>query len=65
MSDNFTAWKLMQDQMLAAQKAQLEAATRLIGMTENFNGALEAARKVAAANAKAWEGWMAMWGMKK
>lgn len=65
MSDNFTAWKLMQDHMLAAQKAQLDAATKLIGMTEHFSGALEAAQKVAASNAKAWESWMAMWGGKK
>ena len=65
MSDPFTAWKLVQDQMLAAQKAQVEAASRLMGMTENFDNALEAAKKVADANVHAWQTWMSMWGHKK
>ena len=65
MIENFTAWKLLQDRMMAAQQAQLEAATKLMGMGENFNGALEAAKKVADANIAAWESWMALWGVKK
>lgn len=65
MMDGFTAWKLLQDRMIAAQKAQVEAATKLMGMNENFGNALEAAQKVADANVQAWEAWMAMWGVKK
>jgi len=37
----------------------------LMGMGENFDGALEAAKKVADANVQAWESWMALWGVKK
>lgn len=65
MSDPFTAWKLLQDNMLAAQRAQVEAATKLMGMTENFDGALKAAQQIADANTRAWEGWLALWTGKK
>jgi len=65
MSDPFVAWKAFQDSVLAAQKAQVEAATKLMGMTTNFDGALKAAKDVAEANTKAWETWMGMWGMRK
>jgi hypothetical protein len=61
MTDPFASWKMMQDQMLATQKAQIEAATRIMGMGTNFTGAADAARKVAEANAKAWEAWMSTW----
>jgi len=61
MSDHFTAWKLLQDKMLAAQKVQLEAATKLMGAGTNFDGAAEAAQKVADANKQAWEAWIALW----
>ncbi len=64
MTDGFTAWKLMQDKMIAAQQAQLAAATKVMGMGTDFSGAAEAAQKVAEANAQAWEAWMAMWGTK-
>jgi len=65
MIENFTGWKLLQDRLMAVQRAQLEAATKLMGMGENFDGALEAAKKVADANVQAWESWMALWGVKK
>jgi hypothetical protein len=65
MNETFNAWKIMQDNMLAAQKMQLEAATKLMGMGEHFGGALEAAQKIADANMKAWETWLGVWGVKK
>lgn len=61
MSDPFTTWKLLQDKMIAAQKAQLEAASKLIGAGTNFTGAAEAAQKVAEANKQAWDAWLALW----
>lgn len=65
MNDAFSGWKVLQDSMLAMQKAQLEAATKLLPRTEHFDGAIKAAQQVADANAKAWETWFNMWGMKK
>jgi hypothetical protein len=65
MADGFAAWKMLQDNMLAVQRAQIEAATKLMGMGEGFDGAAKAAQQVAEANVKAWESWMAMWGVKK
>ncbi|WP_156677877.1 hypothetical protein [Sphingomonas profundi] len=65
MNDPFVAWKMLQDQMMAAQKAQLEAATRMIGLSAPMEGAMKAAQNVADANAKAWETWMGMWGVRK
>jgi len=62
MTDGFTAWKLLQDRMIAVQQAQIDAATKLMGMGTNFDGALEAAQKVAEANVQAWEAWMSLWG---
>lgn len=65
MSDPFVTWKLFQDNLVAMQKAQLEAATRLLPRTEHFDGALKAAQNIAEVNNKAWETWMAMWGLRK
>ncbi len=71
MNDPFVAWKMLQDQMMAAQKAQLEAATKMLGMTgmtgmsAPMEGAMKAAQQVAEANGKAWETWMGMWGVRK
>ena len=65
MNDAFSAWKVLQDNMIALQKQQLEAAMRLLPRTEHFDGAIKAAQQVADANAKAWETWMGMWGVKK
>ena len=65
MTDGFAAWKMLQDNMMAVQKAQLEAATKLMGMNENFDGALKAAQQVADMNMQAWQGWMNLWGVKK
>jgi len=65
MNDAFSGWKMFQDNMIAMQKAQLDAATRLLPRSEHFDGAIKAAQQVAEANAKAWETWMGMWGMKK
>lgn len=65
MSDPFVTWKIFQDNLAAVQKAQIEAATRLLPRAEHFDGALKAAQDIAEANGKAWETWMAMWGLRK
>ncbi len=65
MNDAFSGWKVLQDSMMSMQKAQLEAATRLLPRTEQFDGAIKAAQQIADANAKAWEMWFNMWGVNK
>ncbi|TVV72161.1 hypothetical protein [Sphingomonas solaris] len=65
MNDPFVGWKMLQDQMIAAQKAQLEAATKMLGTAPHLQGALKAAQSVAEANGKAWETWMGLWGVRK
>jgi hypothetical protein len=65
MNDAFSGWKVFQDSVAAMQKAQIEAAQRLLPRTEHFNNALKAAQQVADANARAWETWFSMWGLKK
>ena len=65
MSDPFVAWKLLQDQVVAAQKAQLDMARKMLGAGAHMEGAMKAAQDVAEANAKAWETWMGMWGVRK
>ena len=65
MNDAFSGWKIFQDSMAAMQKAQIEAAQRLLPRIEHFDNALKAAQQVADANARAWETWFSMWGLKK
>lgn len=65
MNDGLTSWKFIQDNLAAMQKAQVEAAMRLMPRAEHFEGALKAAQDIADANTRAWEQWMAMWGVKK
>ena len=65
MNDAFSGWKVFQDSMAAMQKAQIEAAQRLLPRTEHFDNALNAAQQVADANARAWQTWFSMWGLKK
>jgi len=65
MNDAFSGWKVFQDSIAAMQKAQIEAAQRLLPRTEHFDNALKAAQQVADANARAWQTWFSMWGLKK
>ena len=65
MNDAFSGWKVFQDSMAAMQKAQIEAAQRLLPRIEHFDNALKAAQQVADANARAWQTWFSMWGLKK
>ncbi len=65
MSDPFVAWKVLQDNLLALQKAQVEAAMRLLPRSEHFEGAAKAAQEIAEVNGKAWETWMGIWGFRK
>ena len=65
MNEAFSGWKVFQDSMAAMQKAQIEAAQRLLPRTEHFDNAPKAAQQVADANARAWQTWFSMWGLKK
>jgi len=53
MNDAFATWKIFQDNLLAMQKAQIDAASRLLPRTEQFEGAIKAAQDIADANSKA------------
>lgn len=65
MTDLFANWIRLQEQALAAQKAQLDAATKAFGVGDHFLGAAKAAQQAAEAQGKAWETWMTMWGFRK
>ena len=65
MSDIFTSWKLIQDQTLAMHKTALDAAFRAMGSGERFDKAAKAAKDLADMQVRAWEQWMAMWGIDK
>lgn len=65
MTDYFASWKLLQDQALHMHKTAVDAAFRAMGSGEQFNNAAKAAKDLADMQAKAWEQWMAMWGLDK
>jgi hypothetical protein len=65
MTDLFAGWVRAQEQMIAMQKAQLDAATRAMGVSEHFVGAAKAAQAAGEAQVKAWETWMALWGFRR
>lgn len=61
MSDFFTPWIKMQQQMLDAHKSNVDAVFRTMGQG-GHEGAAKAARDVADAQIVAWEKWLALWG---
>ncbi len=63
MSDFFTPWIRMQQQMLDAHKGNVEQLFKQMNQT-GFEGAAKAARDVADAQIAAWEKWLALWGPK-
>jgi hypothetical protein len=62
MNDFFATWVKSQEQMMAMHTEQLRAATRAMGMSEHFDGAIKAAQDIHSAQTKAWQNWLAMWG---
>ena len=64
MSDFFTTALKMQADMLRAQKAQIDAAQKLLDMGKTATRMQEAGQKAAEANLAAWKQWSALWGIK-
>jgi len=59
----FSSFIGLQEEMLAIQKAQLDAAKKALAMSEQFIGAQKAAQEAAEANIRAWESWLKIWGV--
>lgn len=62
MSDFFSTAVAMQHEIIAAQKAQLDAARTMLDPAADMADAETAGRKVAEANAKALTAWAGLWG---
>lgn len=62
MIDMFTPWIKLQEDMLAFQRSQIDAATRAASAGQDMLSAQKAAQSAAQANMKAWESWMGLWG---
>jgi hypothetical protein len=65
MTDHFAAWKLLQDQAVHMHKTAVDAAFKAMGSGEHFDNAAKAAKDLADMQVRAWENWMAMWGVDK
>ena len=66
MSDFFSPWVRMQQQLLHAHKTNVDMVFQSMGKSgfDANNQAAKAARDVANAQIKAWESWLALWGPK-
>ena len=64
MSDWFSTAVEMQREILRAQKAQMEAAQKMLGTAKQMNALQEAGQKAAEANLQAWKQWPKLWGWK-
>lgn len=64
MSDWFSLASDMQREMLRAQKAQIEAAQKLLDAGKQVTDLQEAGQQAAEANLKFWRKWAKLWGVK-
>lgn len=64
MSDWFTLGLQMQRDLLKAQKAQMDAAQKMIDAGKQLHVMQEAGQKAAEANLAAWKQSAGMWGWK-
>ena len=64
MSDWFTSMTAMQRELLLAQKAQLDAAQKMLDAGKQMTALQEAGQKAAEANLAAWKQWSKFWGWK-
>lgn len=64
MSDWFSLASDMQREMLRAQKAQIEAAQKLLDAGKQVTDLQEAGQQAAEANLKFWRQWAKLWGVK-
>lgn len=64
MSDWFSTAIEMQREILRAQKAQLDAAQKMLDAGKQVTALQETGQKVAEANLEAWKRWSKLWGWK-
>lgn len=64
MSDWFSTALEMQREILRAQKAQMDAAQKMLGTARQMSALQEAGQKTAEANLAAWKQWSKLWGWK-
>lgn len=64
MSDWFTLATDMQREILRAQKAQMDAAQKMLDAGKQVTELQETGQKAAEANLAFWKQWAKLWGMK-
>ena len=64
MSDWFSTAVEMQREILRAQKAQMDAAQKMLDAGKRMTALQEAGQKAAEANLQAWKQWSKFWGWK-
>ena len=64
MSDWFSTAIEMQREILRAQKAQLDAAQKMLDAGKQMASMQEVGQKAAEANLAAWKQWSSLWGWK-
>lgn len=64
MSDWFSTAVEMQREILRAQKAQIDAAQKMLDAGKQMSAMQEAGQKAAEANLAAWKQWTKLWGWK-
>jgi hypothetical protein len=64
MSDFFSTAMAFQQEILRAQKAQLDAAQKVLDIGQQVAAAQARSQKAAAANVEAWKSWATLWGWK-
>jgi hypothetical protein len=64
MSDWFTLATDMQREILRAQKAQMDAAQKMLDAGKQVVHLQEAGQKAAEANLSYWKQWAKLWGLK-
>ncbi|NML05550.1 hypothetical protein [Sphingomonas sp. G-3-2-10] len=64
MSDFFTTAMEMQREILRAQKAQLDAAEKMLDGAKQLTDLQEVSQKAVEANMTAWKQWAKLWGWK-
>lgn len=64
MSDWFTLATDMQREILRAQKAQMDAAQKMLDAGKQVTELQEAGQKATEANLAFWKQWVKLWGLK-
>jgi len=64
MSDWFTLASEMQREILRAQKAQMDAAQKMLDAGKQVTELQEAGQKATEANLAFWKQWAKLWGVK-